>query len=280
MNDLQNKVAVITGAGSGFGREFARCCAERGMHLVLADLDQAALEQTRATLPAGTQTSLQICNVSKAEDVQALADAAQCEFGGTQLLFNNAGVAVTGPVWTATLDEWNWVMNVNLMGVVHGLRSFTQAMIDSGQPCHIVNTASAAGHLSVPGSGIYCASKHAVVTITETLFHELKMLNAKVGVSLLCPAFVPTGIADSERLRPQGAQKNPHPMTSSTDAMTQKAVRSGRLSAAKVAELTLQAVEGNRFYVFPHQRIKDSIAGRMQNILDEKPPHNSLTDTK
>lgn len=278
MQQMNGKTTVITGAGSGFGRAFALACAERGMNVVLADLRQSALEETAQLLPADTPHLLQSCDVSQAEQVDALADAARQRFGNIHLLFNNAGVAVTGPVWTTTLDEWRWVMDVNLMGVVHGLRAFTQAMIDSGEDCHIVNTASAAGHLSVPGSSIYCASKHAVVTATECLYHELKMLQAKVGVSLLCPAFVPTGIADAENLRPEGAAKNPHPMTIQTDAMTQKAVQSGRLSATDVASATLQAVEQNRFYVFPHEKIKHSIKGRMQNILDDAPPHNSLTD--
>ncbi|MGJ8669857.1 MAG: SDR family NAD(P)-dependent oxidoreductase [Oceanococcus sp.] len=280
MQDLSNKTAVITGAGSGFGREFAKHCAAEGMNLVLADLNHDALLATVAELPNDTPHILQTCDVSKPEQVDALAQASKTRFGATHLLFNNAGVAVTGPVWTATLDEWRWVLDVNLMGVVHGLRAFTQDMIDSGEPCHIVNTASAAGHLSVPGSGVYCVSKHAVVTMSECLYHELNMLQAQVGVSLLCPAFVPTGIADSENLRPQDAAKNPHPMTASTDAMTKHAVASGRLSAADVARITLDAVKANRFYVFPHEKIKNSISGRFNNILNDAPPHNSLTDTK
>lgn len=277
MQELTGKTTVITGAGSGFGREFALACAAEGMNLVLADLKQDGLQETLKLLPDDAKVLLQTCDVAKAEQVEALAQAARERFGHVHLLFNNAGVAVTGPAWTATLEEWRWVLDVNLMGVVHGLRSFTQAMIDSGEPCHIVNTASAAGHLSVPGSSIYCVSKHGVVTLSECLHHELGMLKAQVGVSVLCPAFVPTGIADSEKLRPQGAAKNPHPMTQSTDAMTKQAVASGRLTAQEVAAMTLQAVKDNRFYVFPHQKIKNSIEARLQHILDEQAPHNSLT---
>ncbi len=276
MQELKGKTTVITGAGSGFGREFALACAAEGMNLVLADLKHEGLEATAALLNADTPVLLKTCDVAKPEQVEALATAARERFGNVHLLFNNAGVAVTGPVWTATLEEWRWVMDVNLMGVVHGLRSFTQAMIDSGEACHIVNTASAAGHLSVPGSSIYCVSKHGVVTLSECLHHELGMLKANVGVSVLCPAFVPTGIADSENLRPQDAPKNPHPMTKSSDAMTKQAVVSGRLSAADVARITLDAVKAKRFYVFPHQKIKASIEGRLQHILDERTPHNSL----
>lgn len=276
MQELKGKTTVITGAGSGFGREFALACAAEGMNLVLADLKHEGLEATAALLDADTPVLLKTCDVAKPEQVEALATAARERFGNVHLLFNNAGVAVTGPVWTATLEEWRWVMDVNLMGVVHGLRSFTQAMIDSGEACHIVNTASAAGHLSVPGSSIYCVSKHGVVILSECLHHELGMLKANVGVSVLCPAFVPTGIADSENLRPQDAPKNPHPMTKSSDAMTKQAVASGRLSAADVARITLDAVKAKRFYVFPHQKIKASIEGRLQHILDERTPHNSL----
>lgn len=276
MQDLNGKTTVITGAGSGFGREFALACAAEGMNLVLADLKHEGLQATAELLPAETPVLLQTCDVAKPDQVENLAQAARTRFGNVHLLFNNAGVAVTGPVWTATLEEWRWVMDVNLMGVVHGLRSFTQAMIDSGEPCHIVNTASAAGHLSVPGSSVYCVSKHAVVTLSECLFHELGMLKSQVGVSLLCPAFVPTGIADSENLRPQDAPKNPHPMTKSSDAMTRQAVASGRLSAEDVARITMEAIKDNRFYVFPHQKIKASIEGRLRHILDERTPHNSL----
>ncbi len=277
MQDLKGKTAVITGAGSGFGREFARLCAAEGMRLVLADIDEAGLDAT-AQMLEGSELATQRCNVADQTEVDALAQLAAERFGGAQLLFNNAGVGVSGPTWTATLEEWRWVLDVNVMGVVHGIRSFTQAMIDSGQDCHIVNTASAAGLLSVPGSSIYCASKHAVVTISECLHHELRMLNSQVNVSVLCPAFVKTGIADSERSRPAGAPKNPHPLTAQMDAMTRHAVNSGRLSAEDVMRETLQAVKDNRFYVLTHPGIKRSIEGRLRHILDDLPPHNTLSE--
>lgn len=277
MQDLKGKTAVITGAGSGFGREFARLCAAEGMRLVLADIDEAGLDAT-AQMLEGSELATQRCNVADQTEVDALAQLAAERFGGAQLLFNNAGVGVSGPTWTTTLEEWRWVLDVNVMGVVHGIRSFTQAMIDSGQDCHIVNTASAAGLLSVPGSSIYCASKHAVVTISECLHHELRMLNSQVNVSVLCPAFVKTGIADSERSRPAGAPKNPHPLTAQMDAMTRHAVNSGRLSAEDVMRETLQAVKDNRFYVLTHPGIKRSIEGRLRHILDDLPPHNTLSE--
>lgn len=277
MQDLKGKTAVITGAGSGFGREFARLCAAEGMRLVLGDIDEAGLDAT-AQMLEGSELATQRCNVADQTEVDALAQLAAERFGGAQLLFNNAGVGVSGPTWTTTLEEWRWVLDVNVMGVVHGIRSFTQAMIDSGQDCHIVNTASAAGLLSVPGSSIYCASKHAVVTISECLHHELRMLNSQVNVSVLCPAFVKTGIADSERSRPAGAPKNPHPLTAQMDAMTRHAVNSGRLSAEDVMRETLQAVKDNRFYVLTHPGIKRSIEGRLRHILDDLPPHNTLSE--
>ncbi len=277
MQELKGRTAVITGAGSGFGREFAKLCAAEGMSLVLADIDEQGLDATAAMLPQA-KLALQRCNVAEQAEVDALAAIATERFGGAQLLFNNAGVGVSGPTWTTTLEEWRWVLDVNVMGVVHGIRSFTQGMIDSGQDCHIVNTASAAGMLSVPGSSIYCASKHAVVTISECLHHELRMLDSRVNVSVLCPAFVKTGIADSDRSRPADAPKNPHPLTAQMDAMTRHAVNSGRLSAEDVMRETLQAVKDNRFYVLTHPGIKRSIEGRLRHILDDLPPHNTLSE--
>lgn len=275
MRILDGKTAVITGAGSGFGRAFALRCASEGMHLVLADVNEPGLRET-AELLGDTPHITQVCNVAHQSEVASLAEHAYERFGQVHLLFNNAGVAMTGPVWTASLEEWQWGLGVNLMGVVHGLRSFTQRMIDSGEDCHIVNTASAAGVLAVPGSAIYCATKHAVVAISEVLHHELNMLGAKVGVSVLCPAFVNTGIADSDRLRPAEAAKNPHPMTKASEAMTRQAIEKSKVSAEDVARITIDAVRAGQFYIFTHPKIKTMFEARFRNLLEELPPHNSL----
>lgn len=277
LTDFRGKTAVITGAGSGFGRAFAVALAAEGANLVLADLEAGPLNET-ARLLGDAPVLQQLCDVREPAQVDTLASAAYEHFGAVHLLFNNAGVALSGPSWTATLEEWRWVLEVNLMGVVHGLRSFTQAMIDSGEPARIINTASAAGLLSVPGSSVYCVSKHAVVTLSECLHHELKMLGSAVGVSVLCPAFVKTGIADSDRLRPDDTPKNPHPMTAQTEAMTRHAVNSGKVSADDIARMTLDGIREDRFYILTHPGIKASIEGRMRHILDDQPPHNTMLE--
>lgn len=275
MKDLSNKVAVITGAGSGFGRELALLCAAEGMRLALADIDEAGLGGTQALLPADTETLCVRCDVSKAESVQALADRTYERFGAAHLLFNNAGVAVAGPTWTTTLDEWQWVLGVNLMGVVHGIRAFVPRMLEQKDACHVVNTASVAGLLSVPASSVYCVSKHGVVTLSECLHHELRAANAAIGVSVLCPAYVNTGIADSDRHRP-AALAATNPLSAPYEARVRKAVRSGKLSAADVARMTMDAVKTDRFYILTHPAIKPAIEARMRDILDERTPTNPM----
>ena len=275
MKDLKNKVAVITGAGSGFGRELALLCAAEGMRLALADIDEAGLEATQALLPTDTETLRVRCDVSKAESVRALADRTYERFGAAHLLFNNAGVAVAGPTWTTTSDEWQWVLGVNLMGVVHGVQAFVPRMLEQKDACHVVNTASVAGLLSVPASSVYCVSKHGVVTLSECLHHELLAANAAIGVSVLCPAYVNTGIADSDRHRPAALAAS-NPLSAPYEARVRKAVRSGKLSAADVARMTMDAVKADRFYILTHPAIKPAIEARMRDILDERTPTNPM----
>jgi NAD(P)-dependent dehydrogenase (short-subunit alcohol dehydrogenase family) len=269
--NLHGKIAVVTGAASGIGRELALACAAEGGHVALADVDEKGLAETARLLPPGCESIQARCDVTKAGDLESLAARTYERFGAAHLLFNNAGVAVAGPVWSAPLDEWKWVLDVNLMGVVHGIRAFVPRMLEAGTEGHVVNTASVAGLLSVPGSGVYCASKHAVVSLSECLFHDLRAARSALGVSVLCPAWVATGIADSERNRPAAlAARNP--LAAPYEEAVRKAVASGRLSAAEVARITVDAVKANRFYVLPHQRIKASIESRMRDILDEREP--------
>lgn len=274
MRELNGKTAVITGAGSGFGRELAAVCAGEGMRLVLADIDADGLDGTVERLD-GAEAECVTCNVARAEDVERLADIADERFGGTHLLFNNAGVAVAGPAWTATLDDWKWMLDVNVMGVVHGIRSFVPRMLDRGGPAHVVNTASVAGLLSVPGSSVYCVTKHSVVTLSECLYHDLRAAGAEIGVSLLCPAYVNTGIAESDRNRPPELGET-NPQAAEYEARVRKAVRSGRISAAEVAEMTVAAVKDDRFYILTHPRIKGAVEARMHDILEERPPTNPM----
>jgi len=271
MKQLGGKVAVVTGGGSGIGRELALACAAEGMKVVLADIDEPGMVETARLTNAETMAVR--CNVAKAADVESLADRVYEAHGAAHLLFNNAGVSVAGPTWTTTLHDWEWCMGINLMGVVHGIRAFVPRMLKQGGEAHVVSTASAAGTLSVPGSSVYCVSKHGVVTMSECLHHELRQAKSQIGVSVLCPAFVPTGIADSHRNRPpEFADTNPH--AAPYAAWAKKAVEKGKISAAEVAAMTLAAVKENRFYIFTHPHTRDAIEVRMQDLLQQREPTN------
>lgn len=276
MKILHERVAVITGAASGFGREFALACAREGMRLVLSDVDEGGLRATDELLkPSGTQTLLVKCNVAEAAEVEALAEQTYARFGVAHLLFNNAGVAASGPIWTATAEDWQWVLGVNLMGVVHGIRSFVPRMLAQKDACHIVNTASAAGLISVPGASVYGVSKHGVVTLSESLHHELRLVQAAIGVSVLCPAFVNTGIADSARNRPiELAPSNPQ--AGPFAQRVRKALASAQMSAADIARITLDAVKADRFYIVTHEATKAAVEMRLRDILDARTPTNPM----
>ena len=283
--DLAGKVAVITGAASGFGREFARLAARRGCKLVLADVQEDALAEAAAELSAqGADLLAQPTNVGKAEQVEALAERTMQRFGAVHLLFNNAGVGAGGLIWENTVQDWEWVLGVNLWGVVHGIRTFTPLMLqgmraDPDYFGHIVNTSSIAGLLSPPGLGVYNVSKHAVVTLSETLYHDLRLIEARIGVSVLCPAFVPTGIAHSHRNRPPELTNKEPPTQSQlrAQAQTKKAVESGHLTATQVAEQTFSAIDEDRFYILTHPKILSSVATRLQDILEQRSPSDPFS---
>jgi len=272
MRDLAGKVAVVTGAGSGIGRELAIACAREGAGVVLADVDEPGMRDSAAAIASRGRATLEVrCDVSRPEEVEHLAARAYERFGAVHLLFNNAGVAVAGPTWTSTVEDWTWILGINVMGVVHGIRAFVPRMLARKDECHIVNTASVAGFLSIPGSGAYCVSKHAVVTLSECLHHELRLEKASIGVSVLAPAFVPTGIFDSARNRPRELAAT-NPLARPYEEAGRKAVLAGKLSAAEVAAITLAAVKSGRFYIFPHTKIKASIEARSRDILEERDP--------
>ena len=272
MKNIEGKVAVLTGAGGGIGRELAIACAHEGASLVLADVDENGLSTTAALVASIGADTLQVrCDVSKPGDIEALADRTYERFGAAHLLFNNAGVAVCGPTWTSTAEDWTWIIGINLMGVVHGVRTFVPRMLAQKDECHIVNTASVAGLLSLPGSSAYCVTKHGVVTLSECLRHELRIERAAIGVSVLCPAFVATGIFESDRNRPRELAAT-NPLAKPYEDAGRKAGAAGRLTAADVARITLDAVKAGRFYVLPHQKIKAAIESRMRDILDERDP--------
>ena len=279
ISDFRNKTAVLTGAGSGFGLECARIGANLGMHLVLADVQQDALDRAVAEMQAaGAQVLGMRVDVSKADQIEALGAATLARFGAPHLVFNNAGVGSGGLIWENSLQDWEWVIGVNLMGVAHGIRVFTPMMLaaaenDAAFQGHIVNTASMAGLLNAPNMGIYNVSKHAVVSMSETLYQDLALVTDQISASVLCPFFVPTGISESHRNRPEGMQAS-RPTRSQliSQAMSDKAVSSGKVSAAEVAQKVFDAVAANQFYIYSHAKSIGSVQVRMEDILLSRNP--------
>lgn len=279
MKRFRDRVAVVTGAGSGLGRALARRFADEGMKLVLADVDEAGMAETaRLLTAAGARCVARGTDVSCGTDVERLAAAALDAFGAVHLVCNNAGVAPLGAVWEATENDWRWALGVNLWGVIHGVRVFTPILLGQDDEGHIVNTASVAGLISPPGMGVYNVSKHAVVALTETLHHDLAARGSSVRCSVVCPAFFPSGIAASERTRP-AALASDRPRTgadAAREAGFRKAVESGRLSADDVAQAVLEAARDERFYVLTHPRILPAVESRMRDILEGRTPRSPV----
>jgi NAD(P)-dependent dehydrogenase (short-subunit alcohol dehydrogenase family) len=276
MSELRGKVAAVTGAASGLGRAMALAFASEGMHVALADVDEPGLEETRRHLPPRIKAMTMRVDVSSAGEVEAFAQRTVAELGAVHVVCNNAGVSPLGAVWENTVADWQWILGVNLWGVIHGVRAFAPRLMAQNEG-HIVNTASVAGLISPPGSGAYNVTKHAVVALSESLYHDLRERKSAVGISVLCPAYVPTGIVDSERNRPldlPAAQKSKE--TLAREAMLRKAVSSGKVSADQVAQAVLAAVKEERFYILTHPRIKGAIRARMEDILEERAPRNPL----
>lgn len=275
MQEFEGRVAVVTGAASGIGRALALEAAGRGMRVALGDVDEAGLEQTRRRVVAlGVRSAARRTDVSEESDVVALADLAERELGGSHLLFNNAGVLVGGRVWERTLEDWRWVLGVNLFGVIHGVRVFVPRMLAAGEPAHVVNTASVGGLLSGPFLSPYVVSKHAVVALSESLRDELAAEHARVGVSVLCPGALRTGIWRSQRVRPPQLARTAAPsrddersflegMGAHIDASTEPAA---------IAPQVFRAVRDERFWILPDPSFEPAIRQRMQGILDAMKP--------
>ena len=279
ITDFNNKTAVLTGAGSGFGLECARIGARLGMNLVLVDVQQDALDRAAQELQAaGAAVLAQRVDVSNAAAMDALGQAVQARFGAPHFVFNNAGVGSGGLIWENSAKDWDWVLGVNVMGVAHGVRVFTPMMLaaaaqDPAWQGHIVNTASMAGLLNPPNMGIYNVSKHAVVALSETLYQDLALVTDQISASVLCPFFVPTGISQSHRNRPaDAAPAKPTRSQLIGQAMSDKAVGSGRVSAADVAQKVFDAIAAGQFYIYSHPKAMGSVQVRMEDIMLARKP--------
>ena len=279
ITDFKGKTAVLTGAGSGFGLECARIGAKLGMNLVLVDVQQDALDVATSELQAlGAQVLPFKLDVSSASQMEAMAAAVQARFGAPHLVFNNAGVGSGGLIWENSVKDWEWVLGVNVMGVAHGVRVFTPMMLEAAKrdatwQGHIVNTASMAGLLNAPNMGVYNVSKHAVVSLSETLYQDLSLVTDQIGASVLCPFFVATGISQSHRNRPTELRgSKPTQSQLIGQAMSEKAVGSGKVSAADVAQLVFDAVAANQFYIYSHPKAIKSVQTRLEDIVQTRNP--------
>jgi NAD(P)-dependent dehydrogenase (short-subunit alcohol dehydrogenase family) len=281
MHPLSGGVAVITGAASGFGLEASRTAAGLGMRVVMADVQADALEAAAAEVRGLGATVLpHRLDIAKAAEVEALGQATLQAFGAPNFLFNNAGVGAGGLIWEHTLKDWEWVIGVNLMGVAHGVRVFTPMMLaaakaDPSWRGHIVNTASMAGLLNAPNMGVYNVTKHAVVSLSETLYQDLSLVTDQVHAHVLCPYFVPTGIHRSERNRPDAfadAQSRPTKSQLIAQAMSDKAVTSGKVSAAEVVQFVFEAMAQQRFYIYSHPKSLGHVQTRLEDIMTPRNP--------
>ena len=285
ISDFKNKTAVLTGAGSGFGLECARIGAAHGMNLVLVDVQQDALDAAAAEMKAaGAQVLARRVDVSDAAQMEALATEVQQTFGAPHFVFNNAGVGSGGLIWENSVRDWAWVLGVNLWGVIHGVRLFTPMMLAAAKADptwrgHIVNTASMAGLLTPPNMGVYNVSKHAVVSLTETLYQDLKLVSDQVSASVLCPYFVPTGISQSHRNRPSALkQEKPTQSQLIGQAMTDKAVGSGKVTAEQVAQMVFDAISADRFYIYSHPKALGNARQRFDAIVTGTNPADPFAE--
>ncbi len=280
ISNFKGKTAVLTGAGSGFGLECARIAANLGMNVVMVDVQQDALDKASSEILATAATnggkvlSFRL-DISKVDEVETMAQKVFQTLGAPHFVFNNAGVGAGGLIWETSAKDWDWVLGVNLMGVVHGVRLFTPMMLDAAKKDptyqgHIVNTASMAGLLNAPNMGVYNVSKHAVVSLTETLYQDLRLVTDQISASVLCPFFVPTGISQSHRNKPSDMHDSNGKPTKSQligQAMSDKAVSSGKISAAEVAQKVFDAIAADQFYIYSHPKALASVQTRMEDVV-------------
>jgi NAD(P)-dependent dehydrogenase (short-subunit alcohol dehydrogenase family) len=280
MREFKGKVAVITGAASGIGRGIAERCVREGMKLVLADIDDANLGKAEAELKVLGATVLGVrTDVSKRSDVERLARQALDAFGQVHLLFNNAGIGAGGSPWEATWNDWEWVIGVNLWGVIHGVKVFTPLMLAQNVECHIVNTASAAGLVVGGASAPYSVSKHGVVALSESLYLTLQRRNALVKASVLCPGLVRTNIIDAERNRPAALKNETVEMTPEMRAGLNfmKSALEAAMPPLQVADSVFDAIKNEQFYILTHPEWMEVIQMRTDNLLRMENPRDPAT---
>jgi NAD(P)-dependent dehydrogenase (short-subunit alcohol dehydrogenase family) len=274
MQSLKGKVAVVTGAGSGIGKALALRFADEGANVVLADIQEDALVAAVAEVrDRGVEALEVLTDVSQFESVEAMAEAALERFGTVHVLCNNAGVGGGGRIANQQLVDWQWVLGVNLWGVIHGIHAFLPILEANREEGHIVNTASVAGLVAGPGIGPYNASKFAVVAISETLYHELAAAGSKVGVSVLCPGYVRTNIATSQRNRPAHLRRESKasPEARAGNADIASGVSTG-MDPANVAEQVLHAIRANRFWIVTHPELLATVRQRNELLAELRNP--------
>jgi NAD(P)-dependent dehydrogenase (short-subunit alcohol dehydrogenase family) len=277
MKEFKDKVAVITGAASGIGRAIAEQCVSEGMKVVLADIEEASLAKTETELKAaGARVFGVRTDVSKRSDVELLSRRALDAFGPVHLLFNNAGVAAGGAPWEATWNDWEWVIGVNLWGVIHGVKVFTPLMLAQNTECHIVNTASIAGLIIGSISAPYGVTKHAVVALSESLYFSLQQRNSLVKVSVLCPALVRTNISNAERNRP--AELRDESVTLTPERQAGLAAFAAAIETStppvQVADVVFEAIKQEQFYILPHPEWTEVIQLRTDKVLRMENPQS------
>ena len=282
MKEFAGKVAVINGAANGIGRALADRCAKEGMKLVLADIEKDALTRAEMELEDVGATVMAVqTDVSKHTEVEELAQKALDKFGAVHLLFNNAGVVVGGAIWEQSLEDWKWILGVNLWGVIHGIRTFVPIMLNQDTECHIVNTASFAGLRSAPGVGSYKVTKHGVVSMSETLYHELRGIDSKVKISVLCPGGTDTTIMTGSRNRPEELKNNQPkeslgPWHQAQWERLESALESG-MPPREVADIVFNAIQNEKFYIITHPHMLETVRMRMDEILEQRNPKPRAT---
>ncbi|MEZ7964512.1 MAG: SDR family NAD(P)-dependent oxidoreductase [Pseudomonadales bacterium] len=277
MEHFQDKVAVITGAASGIGQALAERCLQEGMKVMLADVEAEALTATAETFRSGYNNPIetQVVDVSIVEQLSALRDATVEAYGGVHLLFNNAGVGGSGGAWTGTEKDWAWVIGVNLLSVVHGLRLFVPIMLEQNKPGHIVNTASVAGLMGGVTNAPYSVTKHGVVALTEHLYRDLLGTNAQIGCSVLCPGIIRTNIGSSARNRPEDLQNAaPLALTPQQEALRAQfaAIMAEGMLPSDVAETVFKGIRNNQLYIQTHDQFNERILSRADDITQGKNP--------